>query len=416
MNDKYHLTKVEDYEKFVGKATIERIREKAKKLRGLHVVNVNSTYYGGGVAEILDSLTLLLNNAGIRTGWRAIQGAPDFFGITKKMHNAAQGGKINLTEMKKNIYENIIYKNTVRNHLSHHDIVVVHDPQPLPFVEHYRKRGPWIWHCHVDLSRPDPSLWKYLNTFVEKYDAMIVSTPEYKQKVKIPQLIFMPAIDPFSIKNRDFKDREIDERFSHHKIPTDRPIVAQISRFDKWKDPEGVIRAFKIARKKVDATLVLLGNMATDDSEGQSFYDSLKKQSEERILIISREDSALVNALQRGAAVILQKSIREGFGLTVTEAMWKSAAVIGGKVGGICYQIKNGQNGFLVESEEEAAEKIVQLLKDKKRRKRMGIAARKSVQKNFLLIRLLEQYLDLFNSFDSNFKIRKGAKFTENIR
>jgi trehalose synthase len=217
----------------------------------------------------------------------------------------------------------------------------------------------------------------------------------------------MPAIDPFAILNREMNEKEINERLDHYHIPTDLPLVVQISRFDRWKDPEGVIKAFKIARKEVDATLVLLGNVATDDPEGPEVYESLLDCREERIIILSHQDTALVNALQRKAAVVLQKSIREGFGLTVSEAMWKGTPVIGGKVGGIRYQIDDGKNGFLVSSIEEAAERIVQVVKNKKLRERLGKNAKEKVRRHFLLTRYLEQYLDLFNSFETVYRLRQ---------
>jgi trehalose synthase len=405
---RHHRTaQIEDYEKLVGVETIERIQKKARSLQHLHVANVNSTYYGGGVAELLTSLTLLMNSVGIKTGWRVLQGAPDFFSITKKMHNALQGGEINLSDRKMEIYEEVVYENAIRNHLDRHNMVIIHDPQPLPMINHYKKNGPWIWRCHVDLSNPNRELWNYLVPVIEKYDAVILSIKDYKKKLKTPQVFFMPAIDPFSILNREMSEEEIKERLDNYEIPTDLPIVVQISRFDRWKDPEGVIEAFKIARKQVNATLVLLGNVATDDPEGADVYESLLNCREERIIILSHQDTALVNALQRKAAVVLQKSIREGFGLTVTEAMWKGAPVIGGNVGGIRYQIKNGVNGFLVSTVEEAAKRIVQLVKDKKLRKRMGDKARETVRKNFLLTRYLEQYLDLFNSFETVYRLKR---------
>jgi trehalose synthase len=400
------VVQVEDYEPFIGPKTIDRIRKKAKTLQYLHVANVNATYYGGGVAELLTSLTLLMNSVGIKTGWRVIQGAPDFFTITKKMHNALQGGEINLSDRKMEIYEEVIYENAIRNHLENHNMVIIHDPQPLPMINHYKKNGPWIWRCHVDLSNLNRELWDYLLPFIEKYDAVILSIKDYKQKLKTPQLFFMPAIDPFSILNREMSESEIKERLDHYEIPTDLPLVVQISRFDRWKDPEGVIEAFKIARKEVDATLVLLGNVATDDPEGTEVYESLLDCREERIIILSHQDTALVNALQRRAAVVLQKSIREGFGLTVAEAMWKGAAVIGGNVGGIRYQIRNGVNGFLVSSVEEAAARMVQLIKDRKLRQRMGQKAKETVRKKFLLTRYLEQYLDLFSSFETIYRLK----------
>jgi trehalose synthase len=400
------IVRVEDYESLVGPEIVERVKEKARPLRDLHVAHVNSTYYGGGVAELLGSLTLLMNSLGIKTGWRVIQGSPDFFSITKKMHNALQGKEINLSERKKQIYEEVVYENVIRNHLDH-DRVIIHDPQPLPMIEHYQKKGPWIWRCHLDLTDANKKLWAYLVPFVEHYDAVILSLEEYAQELDTPQVFFMPAINPFSIKNRELDPEEIQERLDHYDIPTDLPLVAQISRFDPWKDPEGVIEAFKLARKEVDATLVLLGDIATDDPEGEKMYQSLLDYQEERIIILAREDTALVNALQSRSAVILQKSLREGFGLTVTEAMWKGTPVIGGNVGGIRHQIEDGTNGFLVSSVEEAAQRIVQLIKDRELRERIGQKARETVRQRFLMIRLLEQYLDLLNSFETVYRLQR---------
>lgn len=399
------MIRIEDYEQYIGAEAVERILKKAKPLQDRHISHINSTYYGGGVAELLGSMVLLLNGLGIKTGWRILQGNPDFFSITKKMHNAMQGGEINLTERKKQIYEDIVLENAIRNHLDH-DIVVIHDPQPLPMIKHYRKHGPWIWRCHVDMTNPNRGLWEYLVPFIEHYDAVILSIKEYMQNLKTPTVFFMPAIDPFVIKNRDLSEEEKDERLAHYNIPTDLPLVVQISRFDIWKDPKGVIEAFEIARKEVDCTLVLLGNVATDDPEGMEVYQSLLGAKEERIIILSVQDTALVNALQCRAAVVLQKSLREGFGLTVAEAMWKGTPVIGGNVGGIRYQIKDGENGFLVSSVEQAAERIVQLLRNEKLREEIGKKAKASVRSNFLMSRYVEQYLDLFNSFETSYKLK----------
>ncbi|RMD62491.1 MAG: glycosyltransferase [Alphaproteobacteria bacterium] len=401
---------VEDYAPLIGKAAVERLLAKARRLSDLHVVNVNSTFYGGGVAEILTPLTLLMNRAGLKTGWRVIQGRPDFFSVTKKMHNALQGDSINLSAKKKRIYEEVVCENALRTHLDH-DLIIVHDPQPLPLITHYRKQSPWIWRCHVDLSAPNPELWSYLKPFIERYDAVILSIPEYRQKLRTPQRFFMPAIDPFILKNRRLEEREIDERLAHYGIPTDLPIIAQIARFDRWKDPQGVIDAYRMARREVDCTLVLLGNIATDDPEGQTVFESLCSCRDDRIFILSHQDTALVNALQTRAAVVLQKSIREGFGLSVTEAMWKGTPVIGGNVGGIRYQIEDGVNGFLVDTVEQAAARIVQLLKDTDLRCRMGAAARETVRRKFLMTRLMEQYLDLFASFEVVFRLKESPKF-----
>ncbi len=402
------LLSLDDYRPLVGDPVVDRIRDKARPLRGLHVTHVNSTYYGGGVAVLLSPLALLMNDVGIQTGWRVIQGSPDFFSVTKKFHNALQGGDVNLSPRKKQIYEDTVYENAVRNHLDH-DVVIIHDPQPLPLVEHYRKRGPWVWRCHIDLTDPHPGLWAYLVPFIERYDAVIVSMPEYRQELRTPQVVFSPAIDAFANQNRDLSPTEVDERLAHYGIPTDLPLVVQISRFDPWKDPQGVIEAFKLARKEIPATLVLLGNVATDDPEGEEVYRSLLDQRERRIIILSRQDGALVNALQRRAAVVLQKSTREGFGLTVAEAMWKGTPVVGGNVGGIKHQITDGVNGFLVASVEEAAQRMVELLRDDGLRREVGSRARETVREQFLMTALLERYLDLFNAFEPDFRLRELA-------
>jgi trehalose synthase len=392
----YRITQIEDYEPLVGAEVIQRIRDKAVKFKGLHVANFNSTYYGGGVAEMISSLTLLMNSLDLRTEWRVIQGTADFFSITKKIHNALQGGKIDLSKIKKEIFEQVIYENSIRNFLDH-DLIIVHDPQPLPLIEHYEKKCPWLWRCHLDLSQPDTETWKYLRRWIDNYDAVILSCKEFAQEMKPPQRVMMPAIDPFTIKNRQMSDREINERLARYKIPTDVPLVVQISRFDPWKDPQGVVEAFKLARKQIDARLVLLGNFATDDPEGEEIFRSLCACRDERIVILtSGDDTALVNALQTRAAVVLQKSLREGFGLTVAEAMWKGTPVIGGNVGGIRYQIEDRVNGFLVSSVDETAERMVEVINDKELRNEMGRKARETVRTKFLLTRYLEQYLDLF--------------------
>jgi trehalose synthase len=405
----FKLTSVEDYEPLIGSKSVERLLKKVEALRDLHIVNVNSTYYGGGVAEILSSLTLLMNASGIKTGWRVIEGRPDFFSITKKMHNALQGGDIKLTDLKVQIYEEVAYENAARLHLDH-DVVIVHDPQPLPLIQHFRKKAPWVWRCHVDLSQPHPDVWDYLAPLIEQYDTVVMSLPEYAQKLGTPQRFIMPAINPFSTTNKELSEAEIADRFARYDIPTDLPLVVQISRFDRWKDPQGVIDAFTIARKQVDCTLVLVGNVATDDPEGQEVFASLCRCAGDRIRILSVQDSALVNALQRRAAVVLQKSIREGFGLTVTEAMWKGAAVIGGNVGGIKHQIEDGVNGYLVDNVEAAAARIVALVEDPALRERLGRNARENVRRRFLMTRLMEDWLDLIGSFEARFQLKGTAQ------
>ncbi|MCJ8500549.1 glycosyltransferase [Desulfatitalea alkaliphila] len=400
------MTPIEKYADLIGQAALDRIFAKARPIFGMRVVHINSTYNGGGVAEMLDPLSILMNQVGIETEWHLLQGELDFFSVTKKMHNALQGAEIHQTQRKMQIYEEVLRKNAARMHLNRFDRVVVHDPQPLFLINHYTKNCPWIWRCHIDLSRPNPTLMNYLMPVMDKYDAVVVSAEQYKQRLQVPQRIFMPAINPFSIKNKELTEDEVDERLWHYGIPTDLPLVVQVSRFDIWKDPQGVIDAFKIARRQVNATLVLLGNVATDDPEGPAIYKSLLDQQEDRIILISKDDTCLVNALQRKAAVVLQKSLREGFGLTVTEAMWKGTPVIGGNVGGIPLQIEDGVNGFLVSDVEEAADRIVRLLKDRRLRERMGRHARQTVIEKFLLTRLLEQYIDLFRAFETRFFLK----------
>ena len=402
----FAVTSVEDYESLIGPEAIDRILKKAARLSDLHVVNISSTYYGGGVAELLSSLTLLMNRAGIKTGWRVIEGRPDFFSVTKKMHNALHGAKSGTYRAKDpHLRGSRLRKRRPRASRSRpghrpRSPTAAHDPplQEEGAVDLALSRGPYRSQSGA-VGLPQAP-------FVERYDAVVLSLPEYAQNLTTPQRFIMPAINPFSTTNKELTDAEIDERFARYDIPTDLPLVVQVSRFDKWKDPQGVIEAFRIARKQVDCTLVLLGNVATDDPEGQEVFESLCECADERIRILSVQDSALVNALQRRAAVVLQKSLREGFGLTVAEAMWKGAAVIGSKVGGIKHQIEDGVSGFLVENVEEAAERIVQLVNDEDLRRNLGERAQESVRQRFLMSRLMEDWLDLLASFETVFQLK----------
>jgi trehalose synthase len=390
------LHAIENYEPLIGAAAVERIAKKAERIRTQHIVHISSTFYGGGVTEILTPLTLMMNAMGIETGWRMIQGTPAFFACTKKLHNTLQGENVELTEDEKTVYEQVSFENAMRLHVEDADVVIVHDPQPLLLVSHFPERDmPWIWQCHVDLSSPNPAVWNYLSGFVEQYDAAVFSLPEYAQKLDIDQVFITPAINPFSAKNRELSHDEIDECLAHHRVPTERPLVVQVSRFDRWKDPAGVIEAFRKAREQVDCTLVLLGSNAIDDPEADVILETIHSSVDERVVVLTVDDPTLVNALQRRAAVVLQKSIREGFGLTVTEAMWKGAAVIGGNVGGIRRQIKDGENGFLVDSVDQAAERIVQLLENERLREQLGSRARETVRENFLMSGLMEDWVDL---------------------
>jgi trehalose synthase len=397
------MKRLHDYREIVGDRVLSDIYQTARKLYGKRVVHINSTYTGGGVAEILNSLAPLMNDVGIEAGWRILRGDPDFFNITKKFHNALQGDHIKLSELKKRHYINTCENFSVYTHFNH-DCVIIHDPQPLPLIEFYKRRQPWIWRCHIDLSNPDEELWNFIKGFVFRYDHAIVSSEIYRRPdLPIQQRIFAPVIDPLTHKNMPLKEKEVDRNLKKHKIPTDKPILLQISRFDKWKDPLGVIDVYKRVKEEMDCRLVLCGSMASDDPEGLDIYLKVKKQANHMvetrdIILITYENNVLVNALQRKAAVILQKSIREGFGLTVTEGLWKGKPVVGSSVGGIPIQIQDGKTGFLVEPKayDKIAKIIVDILKNPEMAKSIGKAGQEYVRHNFLITRLLHDYLKLF--------------------
>ncbi|MBR1120704.1 glycosyltransferase [Bradyrhizobium lablabi] len=395
------LHSLEHYEPLIGASSLERISRKADRVRTMRIAHVSSTFYGGGVTELLTPLTLMQNAMGIETDWHLIQGTPGFFAGTKKLHNGLQGEDVDFSDTERAVYEEVVFENATRIHLDDCDAVIVHDPQPLPLISHFSDREmPWLWQCHVDLSQPFGPTLAYLRNFAEQYDGAIFSLPEYAQDFAVSQHFVRPAIDPFSPKNCELSDAQVERCLSGHGIPTDRPLVTQISRFDRWKDPLGVIQAFRLARQQVDCRLVLIGSSASDDPEGAAVLEAVKRAADESVIVLAVDDPVLVNALQRRSAVILQKSTREGFGLTVTEAMWKGAAVIGGNVGGIRHQIEDGWNGFLVNSPDEAAARIVQLLKDARLREQLGSRAKESVREKFLMSRLLEDWLDLLISYE----------------
>ena len=393
---------LDDYRPIAGDAVVEQIRAKAEPLRGMRVAHMNSTYFAGGVVEILLSLTALQGELGIKTDWRLLRGTPAFFEVTRQMHDALQAGDITLTDDMKAIFEQVFAENAIWNDLCH-DFVYMHDHHTIGMVDHYDKQGPWIWRCHLDLTAPNPELIGYLARFADRFDAMVCILEEYKQeRFNIPQVSVLPAIDPLGRKNCELSMDQVLERLDHYDIPIDRPIVTQISRFDRWKDPHGVVDAFEIASRDVDATLVLLGNRPADDPEKNELLDRLLERRSDRVLILDGSDELLVAAIQQYATVVLQKSLREGFGLTVSEAMWKGTPVIGGNVGGIPQQIDHGVNGYLVDTVEQAAERIVELVDDPDKAHEMGARGREKVRENFLVTRLLEQHLDLLASFDSS--------------
>ncbi len=395
--------RLDDYRPLVGDETIDRIASKADALRGQRVVHMNSTYHAGGVVEILLSLVGLQNQLGIKTEWRLLRGTPEFFDVTRAMHDALQDGEIDLTQTSKRVFEETFRDNAVMNQFDH-DAVYMHDHHTIGMVAHYRKRGPWIWRCHLDLTAPNRQLLDYLRGFAEQYSAGVVILDEYKQDFDLPQYSFLPAIDPTKVKSQRLSEDVVMERLAMYDIPADLPIVTQISRFDRWKDPHGVVDAFEKARENVDATLVMVGNRPADDPAENAIFDRLLDRRGERVKVLESSDDVLVGALQQHATVVMQKSLREGFGLTVSEALWKGTPVIGGNVGGIPTQIDHGHNGYLVNTVDEAAEYIVELVGNPDKASEMGGNGREKVRQNFLMSRLLEQHLDLLGSFEASFK------------
>ncbi len=393
---------LEDYREIVGEEAMAAIYRKSRRLSGAHLLEVNSTYTGGGVAEMLASLIRLLNCAGVDTDWAILHGSPDFFDVTKRFHNALQGDRISLTALKKSLYLEANEDFYTYSHIRH-DAVIVHDVQPLPIIRFARKQAPWIWRCHVDLTRPNRDMWQYLKQYILQYDMMVVSSEGYvKKDLPIDQRVVFPAIDPLSSKNKGLSGETVHRTLDKFGIPDDKPIIAQVSRFDPWKDPEGVLRAFALVKKAFDCRLVLCGSMAPDDPQGIEVYERVRKLASRRIasgdvILLTTENSILVNALQRSSEVVLQKSTREGFGLTVAEALWKGTPVVASNVGGIPVQVKDGVCGYLVEPGDLQgfADRVVELLRDPDLAEEMGRNGREHIRQKFLITRLLADWLDL---------------------
>jgi len=397
---------IENYRDIVGDDVIYEICKEARKLYGKHILHINSTYQGGGVAEILSAGVSLMNDVGVDTGWRILHGSPDFFGITKKFHNALQGEHIHFTEMKKSLYIQTNEEFAQYTHINH-DIIVVHDPQPLPLIRFYKKKQPWIWRCHVDLSNPNPEVWNFLKSFILRYDEVWVSNEKYKSDdLPVEQRVIHPFIDPLSPKNMDLPESVIKKYLKKFSIPTDKPIITQVSRFDKWKDPLGVVEVFKRVKEEMDCRLVLCGSAARDDPEATLIYDEVRRKAKSLIksgdvILITRENNILVNALQRSAAVVLQKSLREGFGLTVTEALWKEKPVVASNVGGIPLQIEDGKSGYLVEPNDVDgfADRVIELMQKPEKAAQMGKEGKKTVREKFLITGGLLEHIKLLSRF-----------------
>jgi len=400
------MLSLEDFRTIVPDETLAEIYARARGLYGKHIVHVNATYQGGGVAEILYSLVMLMNDVGIDTGWRILHGSLDFFNITKKFHNALQGADINLSEQKKRLYLQVNEHFASFTHVHNHDCVIVHDPQPLSLIRSYKKRQPWIWRCHIDLTDPHQQLWDFLKGFLIKYDQIVVSSEKYfKKDLPVDQRLICPAINPLTLKNKELDDKTIKKYIAKAGIPMDKPIVTQVSRLDPWKDPEGVLEVFKRVREKIDCRLVFCYNLAGDDPEGVQIYNKVSRKAKGLVgngdvLFVIGNNDILVNSIQRFSDIIIQKSTKEGFCLAVTEALWKAKPVVASNVGGLPSQIEDGKSGYLLEPNDldGFADRIIHILKNPKEGKSLGENARETVRQKFLITRLLSDYLDMLDA------------------
>lgn len=394
------------YKAIVGDAIVDEIYENASHLKDKHVVCISSTYQGGGVAEMLNSMVPMFDDVGLEFGWRILHGTPDFFTITKKFHNALQGDKVNLSDRKKQIYYETNRRFAKFTHLNH-SLVVVHDPQPLPLIDFYEKTQPWILRLHIDITKPNHEIWEYLKGYMKKYDHVVVSHEDYKKKdLKVPQSIIFPTIDPLTIKNKPISVNTINTYLTKYGVKPDKPIVSQVSRFDKFKDPKGVLKIFEKVRKEIDCQLILLGSLATDDPEGQKIFEDVKKTAErssfrEDIHLLLVDNDILVNAVQSASTVVIQKSLREGFGLVVSEALYKKTPVVASNVGGIPFQVIDGETGFLHDPKDVNgfAGSVIRLLNDDMLREELGAKGHTHVRDNFLITRLMLDWLKLFEQY-----------------
>jgi trehalose synthase len=416
-----------DYEDITGRQPLEYLELLAENITG-NVQHINATYSGGGVAEILSSLVPLFNGLGIETKWDVIRGDDEFFSVTKNFHNLLHGSvgdatdagshkqpdavdwidcQINELNMKKDMFETYLHWNEVNAGEMDldGDFVFMHDPQPAAMI-HAKKTGNWIWRCHIDVSDPDTHVWNFLRNFISGYDASVFSTPLFaRPDLGHKRFLVPPSIDPLSDKNVELLPSEIDAVLDRYEITRDKPTITQISRFDRLKDLPGTIDAYKLAKERVDCQLILAGGVASDDPEGMGVYQEILKKVEGdddiHVLIGSPPFSEIeINAFQRASDVIIQKSLKEGFGLVVSEGLWKGKPVIGGATGGIPLQIFDGVTGHLVNSAEGAAHRIVSLLKNPELAKRLGENGREHVRNNFLITRQLTDYLLLMLSLE----------------
>ncbi|MDA2912404.1 glycosyltransferase [Acidobacteriia bacterium AH_259_A11_L15] len=404
------LISLGDYVSVIGRAEVDEMRALARRLEGRTIKMVNSTAMGGGVAEILNRLVPLMNDAGVSTRWDVITGGDDFFEITKGFHNALHGAPYEAHEQAFEIFRAYQQQN-LANLRFEEDFVVIHDPQPIGLIEARQKPGKapagprnahWIWRCHIDVSRPHPQVWSFLEKYMKRYDAMIISSPAFTRPLPIAQYLFYPSIDPHSQKNQDLDEDFIAKTLERFGIDSNRRILLQVSRFDRLKDPLGVIQAYKLVRKYTDCQLVLAGGGAKDDPEGGQVLAEVREAAGDdpdiHLLALPPWSALEINALQRAATIIIQKSLQEGFGLTVTEGLWKKKPVVASAVGGIPLQIQHKLTGMLAHSVEGTAFQVRYLLSNPQVAQRLGENGHEHVKENFLVTRNLKRYLMLFLS------------------
>jgi len=396
--------KITEYARFIRPQNFDELMLLAEKAAGKRVKMVNSTAVGGGVAEILTRVVPLYNELGIKTKWEVIKGNEPFFGVTKTFHNALHGIKSDISDEMFNIFQKTTAANLAEMSFDE-DVVIIHDPQPAGLIAaKERSKAKWVWRCHIDTSHPQPDAWNFLKDYIEKYDASVFSTPWFAKKLSAPKYFIYPAIDPLSEKNRELSAAEIETVTRKYKLDRSRPIITQISRFDQLKDPIGVIEAYKLVKRHNDCQLVLAGGGATDDPEGgqvlNQVQEATKDDADIHILLLPPYADLEINALQRASTVIVQKSLREGFGLTVTEALWKARPVVASAVGGITLQIIHNFTGLLVHSVEGTAYQIRYLINNPQAAKKMGEYGREHVREKFLITRKLRNYLALLIALD----------------
>ncbi len=410
VKNRVQTPRLNDYISIVGGDTIDELKHLALCLKGRKIQHINSTRVGGGVAEMLTCVIPLMRELGVDIEWDVIEGDPEFYNVTKKFHNALHGRADVIVDRDFDIYLETAKKYNKHTEIKG-DIVFVHDPQPIALIQNKRKMKTtkWVWRCHVDVSSPNERVWDFLAAFVEGYDASIFSSPKFTRPLKTPQFLICPAIDPLSDKNKPLSYQKINKVLSKYGISRDKPIVTQVSRYDYLKDPVGVVEAFKLVKKYVDAQLVLVGNSAADDPEGEKVLKEVKQKTkgvkDVHILLIPPEYNDIeVNALQRASSVIIQKSLKEGFALTVTEALWKDKPVVASAVGGIPLQIKNMYSGLLCHCIEGAALKMRQFLHNPDFAKRLARNGKIHIKRNFLITRLIREHmllaLSLFHKGD----------------